>query len=159
MNKQNLENLAEVLEEMPEFIRRLTIGLSLEELKRKPTKKEFSILEHIWHLRDIEQEGYAARIGKLLTENQPLLKDIDGDKLAEERDYNNLNFATGFEEFCQARKNNVRQIKDLTLEQLNRVGTLENVGAITLGQLLMKLLEHDEEHRQTLEKLTKSIKD
>src|SRR5688500_19594160 len=39
------------------------------------------------YLRDIETEGYTVRIGQLLEEEDPLLRDLDGDRLAIERRY------------------------------------------------------------------------
>lgn len=153
MNHQDLQSLTEFLEAMPEFIRRLTNGLSPAELKKKPSEKEFSVLEHVWHLRDIELEGYSVRIKKLLSENRPVLQDIDGGRLAEERSYNNLDFVEGLEAFARARRDNIRKIKGLTLEQLNCSGLFEGATPITLGRVLQMMREHDESHRKELDDL------
>ena len=92
MAQADFGNLAAFLEETPEVVKSLTGNLTAKELRRKPTIEEFSFLEHVCHLRDIEREGYGVRIAKLLSEEQPFLPDIDGDKLAAERNYNSQSF-------------------------------------------------------------------
>jgi hypothetical protein len=153
MNDQDLQNLIESLEAMPEFIRTLTKGLSTAELKKKPSEKEFSVLEHVWHLRDIESEGYSVRIKKLLSEKRPVLDDIDGGKLAVERGYNNLDFVEGLKAFTRARRDNIRSIKGLTLEQLYCNGIFKDAAPITLERVLQMMREHDEVHRKELNDL------
>lgn len=153
VNHPELQSLVAFLEATPEFIRRVTEGLSPAELKRKPSEREFSVLEHVWHLRDIETEGYCVRINKLLCENRPVLHDIDGGKLAEERGYNNLDFVEGLVAFTRARIDNVHSIKGLTPEQLNRSGIFEGAATITLGRVLQMMREHDEAHLKELNDL------
>jgi hypothetical protein len=150
MNHQEFQKLVEFLGEMPEALQYLTKDLSSEELKKKPSEKEFSVLEHVWHLSDIESEGYSVRIEKLLTEDQPVLRDIDGGKLALERGYNNLNLAAGLEAFTHARRGNIRRIKALSLEQLDRRGIFEHAGPVTLERVILMMREHDEAHRREL---------
>lgn len=141
------------LAETPEVVRQLTAELTETDLKQKPSAKEFSILEHVCHLRDIEREGYSFRIKSILMENNPPLPDIDGDRLAIERDYNNQDFLEAFEGFQKARRANLMLLNNLSAEQLQRTGTFENVGAITLEKLLAMMLAHDEDHRQGLSEL------
>ncbi|MGI8837071.1 MAG: DinB family protein [Pyrinomonadaceae bacterium] len=155
MTPQDFEDLLEFLGDTPEFIRSLTASLTEGELRRKPAKAEFSFLEHVCHLRDIEQEGYRLRINKLLNEAEPFLPDIDGDKLARERNYNIQNFDEALTGFMRARKDNIQIIRNLPSDELNRSGTFQNIGIITLEQLLMMIREHDEAHRQALDGLLK----
>lgn len=153
MNQQEFQELTRLLADTPEKVRQLTSDLATHDLYWKPSEKQWSIVEHVCHLNDIEQEGYTVRIKRLLNEDQPFLHDIDGDKLAEERNYNSQNFAAALSTFTRARKENVRTIKNLPLDQLDRSGTFEHVGAITLGKLLMLMREHDRGHLQSISKL------
>lgn len=150
MAQPDFQNLLAFLEETPEVVRSLTENLTAKELMRKPAKEEFSFLEHVCHLRDIEQEGYRVRIARLLSEEQPFLPDIDGDKLAAERNYNSQSFDEALSAFSRARKDNVQTIRTLTSHHLKRSGIFQNVGTITLGQLLAMMVEHDEAHRLSL---------
>lgn len=150
MAQPDLQNLLAFLEETPKVVRSLTENLTAKELMRKPAKEEFSFLEHVCHLRDIEQEGYRVRIVRLLSEEQPFLPDIDGDKLAADRNYNRQSFNEALSAFTRARKDNVQTIRTLTSHHLKRSGIFQNVGTITLGQLLAMMVEHDEAHRLSL---------
>ena len=158
MAPQDFENLLAFLEETPEVIRSLTENLPVRELRRKPAKEEFSFLEHVCHLRDIEQEGHGVRIAKLLSEEQPFLLDIDGDKLAAERNYNSQSFDEALSAFTRARKKNIQTIRPLRPESLKRIGVFQNVGTITLEQLLSMMREHDNQHLRALSDLSKVTK-
>jgi len=154
---EELQDRARLLEETPAVLRQLAEGLTLENLQRKQSSSEFSVLEHVCHLRDIEHEGYAVRIEKLLSENHPWLADIDGDRLAAERNYNGQDLAVALHDFTRARQENVRVIKDLSSDQLHRGGTLERVGDMTLERLLLMMCEHDRDHRQALDDLRRHL--
>ena len=156
--QEEFEEVVRFLEKTPGSIRQLTAELANNELSWKPARDEFSALEQVCHLRDLELEGYAARIGKLLKENQPSLPDFDGGRIARERDYNNQNFASAFQDFAHARAKNVRVIKTLSSDELNRSGQLEGVGIITLKELLLLMREHDLSHLQELSDLRRAKK-
>lgn len=150
MTEEQFQTIVESLKKFPETVGQLVSGLPDKVLTSKPHVAEFSIVEHICHLRDIEKEGYAVRIEKLLTEIEPFLADIDGNKLAEERDYNQQDVRAALIEFILARNNNVQVIEGLSLVQLSRCGMFENVGPVTLERLLLLMRGHDEEHLKEL---------
>jgi hypothetical protein len=153
MTEQEFQDVVGFLEETPESIRQLTAPFAGQELRWKPGVNEFSALEQVCHLRDLEREGYAARIKKLLTENQPSLPDFDGARLARERDYNTQDFDAALQAFALARAENVRVMKSLSPDELKRSGMLDGVGAITLEKLLLLMSEHDQSHRKELSDL------
>jgi hypothetical protein len=155
MNQIEFHAIVEYLNNTPDVISQLTRDLSEEQLKRKPSENEFSVLEQVWHLRDIEVEGYSVRIKKLLTEDRPTLHDINGAKLANERGYNNLNLKPGLEQFIQARKENVGILQGLTLEDLSRSGTFENAAEVPLERVILMMREHDAEHLNQLRELVR----
>src|ERR1044071_914410 len=157
MTNQELQEIVTFLEETPGHIRQLAAEMALQDLKWKPAVDEFSAVEQVCHLRDLEREGYGARIKKLLTENEPALPDFDGSRIARERDYNSQDFESAFQEFALARAENVRVMKTLSPDQLNRSGVLEGVGAITLGKLFWLMREHDQSHREELSELRERI--
>src|SRR5947209_5610128 len=151
--EQEFRDLLEFLAATPGNVRQLSQGIAADELKRKPSTDEFSFLENVCHLRDIEQEGYTVRISKLLNERDPVLPDIDGARLARERDYNSEDFETALREFERLRENNVRVLSLLSAESLNRSGVFEGVSTINLKTLADMMREHDEAHRAELKGL------
>lgn len=150
LTKAELESLTGFLALTPARVRALVQNLQESEVHWKPSAQEFSALEQVCHLNDLEREGYGARIEKLIHEEQPFLPDFDGGRIAAERDYNNQNLATALDAFAYSRQNNLRAIASLSPEDLQRGGTLETVGPITLETLLFKMREHDEGHLQEL---------
>src|ERR1044071_9903571 len=120
MTNQELQEIVTFLEETPGHIRQLAAEMALQDLKWKPSVDEFSAVEQVCHLRDLE------------------------------RDYNSQDFESAFQEFALARAENVRVMKTLSPDQLNRSGVLEGVGAITLGKLFWLMREHDQSHREEL---------
>jgi len=157
MTGQEFHELIEFLEETPAMVRQLTIEMSERDLRWKPSESEFSALEQVCHLRDLEREGYTVRIIKLLMENKPSLPDFEGGRIAVERDYNQQNFETALQDFASARKENVGVAGTLSSEQLNLSGVLEGVGEVTLGRLLMLMREHDQSHREELRDLRERL--
>src|SRR5262245_8122269 len=59
-------------------------------LQRPAGTDAFSLHEQVWHLRDIEVDGYARRFRAVATQDDPFLPDLDGARLAIERDYRSL---------------------------------------------------------------------
>ena len=146
MTETELQSLIAFLAETPTVVRQLVGELSADEARQRPAANEFSALEQACHLRDIEREGYAVRLRRLLSEAEPMLADINGARLARERDYQSQDFAAALEAFAQARSENMALIKTLAPDQLQLGGTLESVGRVTLAQLLEMMRAHDEEH-------------
>ena len=148
MNRMTPEDFREVirsLEETPLAVARVFSPLSQADLKRK-NSDDFSVLENICHLRDIEIEGYSERIVRILEEDNPSLADVDGARLAIERNYNDQDGKAALKAFCAARDQNIDLLKDLSPEQLTRAGTLEGVGPISLEKLMHMMVEHDQGH-------------
>ncbi|HME92500.1 MAG TPA: DinB family protein [Myxococcaceae bacterium] len=153
MTPEELEGAAWRLQQFPSVLRRRVAGLGEDVLRSKRSEAEFSVAENICHLRDIEREGYSVRLRRLLDEEQPLLPDIDGARLAQERGYNSQPVPGALEDFAAERMRNVGIILGLRAEQLHRTGVLQTVGEITVERLLAIMEEHDREHLQLIEEL------
>jgi hypothetical protein len=152
---EEFQSLLCSLEEMPARVRGLVEGLSEDERVRKPAPEEFSATENVCHLRDIEEEGYSVRIRRLINETEPHLADLDGARLARERDYNSQSMWEALQSFTRARSQNVVALRQLPPESLQRGGTFEGAGRITLCQLLFMMQEHDAGHITELERLAR----
>lgn len=102
-------------------------------------------IEHVWHVRDIEIDGYRARFRRTLSENHPLLPDIDGEALARERRYAERDPAQALREFRAAREDNVALLRSLSPSDFDRDATFEGV-PVTLRTLVHTLCSHDLQH-------------
>jgi DinB superfamily len=145
------------LKETPSKVKRLLDGMDQSTLRLRPSPDEFSALEQICHLRDIEREGYSERISRILSEDHPRLPDIDGARLAIERDYNSENFQEALNSFASARAANVALLSQLNSDQMDREGELEGVGRVSIQGLVGMLREHDEGHLDELNALHRRL--
>ncbi|MDQ6653658.1 MAG: DinB family protein [Acidobacteriota bacterium] len=154
----DFEELLQFLQETSNRISKLIHGLADSELRWRNCYDQFSVLENICHLRDIEAEAYSIRINRILKESNPFLPDVDGKRLATERRYNSLDADVALHSFAASRTENLRKLEGLVAEQLERAGTLEGVGRLTLGRLAEMMREHDEGHIEELRMLRQQLK-
>jgi hypothetical protein len=150
---QAVRELIGALARSPGEAARLLHDLSEQALKARNFPDEFSALENICHLRDIEVEGYTVRINKILTENKPTLPDIDGGRLAIDRAYNNQNVDEALEAFALARRQNIAVLMKVNAEQFKLSGFMPGVGESTLEKLLVIMRDHDEGHLEELRRI------
>lgn len=146
MAPEDLQEVIDALTKTPETVADLVKNLSAPDLRVKNSPEEFSVIENVCHLRDIEIEGYTARINGILTENNPFLPDIDGSRLAVERDYHRQSLSEALQAFAVARNKNTQTLSSLATEQFDREGTLEGVGSVTIRELVRMMRNHDADH-------------
>ena len=145
------EALLTRLEAMPGLLRSTFATLSPAEAAAPGPEDSFAPVEHCWHLADLEREGYAVRIRRLLAEDDPALPDFDGARIAAERGYRSLSLTAGIEAFREARAANVEALRALGDRAWLRGGTQEGVGPVTVCDLPAMMAEHDEGHRREIE--------
>ena len=146
------------LNETPNKLANSIAGLSNAEVRFQNSPDEFSVLENICHLRDLELQGYTPRIRRILAESNPALADFDGARVAAESNYNNEQPDFALQAFQTARRENVEMLRALTERQLKREGTLDGVGTITLRRLAEMMREHDEGHLEDLRVLSRRLR-
>jgi hypothetical protein len=115
----------------------------------------FALVEHLWHLADLEREGFGARIARLMAEDDPFLPDFDGERIAREREYLRKDVASGLAAFAAARAENLARLAVLT--DSSRAGRQEGVGRVTLAEMPRRMLEHDLAHFNELADLLEEL--
>ncbi len=150
-----IDTLASLREWLPTLVAPLSAKQARE---RRAGLGEFSVVEHVCHLRDLDVEAYARRLAALRRgPDNPSLPDFDGTRAAHERRYQEQALAKAQQALLAAREVNVRALRRLTPAQLKRSGTLEGVGAISLGGLITRWAGHDVGHRVELERLAAAL--
>jgi len=132
---------------MPSHVESLRSRFPEDLARTRPGPDAFSYIEHVWHLADLEGEGFAERIRRLRTEEDPALPDFDGGRIAAERDYRARRLDDGLAEFAAARARNVETLRRSTPAERARGGVQDGVGRVTLRDIPMRMLEHDASHR------------
>lgn len=145
------DELLAKLEDMPAFLEATFGGLLAERAVVPGPNDTFAPVEQCWHLADLERDGYGARIRRLLAEEDPLLPDFDGARVAEERQYRSLSLAEGLRAFREARVANLRVLRSVADRDWERPGRQEGVGAMALCDVPAMMAEHDAGHRAEIE--------
>ena len=147
-----LHGLIAELERMPDQLEQALGQVPVARLSWKPASwdgspgENFSALEHVCHVRDIEIDGYQVRIRRLLDESNPSLVSLDGYQLAAERRYAEADLAAALRNFRQARRATVESLRGLGDRELSRTGVFAEYGSLTLRALLHYLRSHDQQH-------------
>ena len=149
MNDESMQNAINQLSATPTLLRNLLIALDPVKLRTKPAPGLFSPLEDAWHLRDIEMEGYRVRIQRMLTEQLPVLKDLDGDQMAVARRYNELELAPALEGFTSARTESIGLLEGLPSSAWARCAQFAS-RTISLRELIEMMVEHDRGHLSSI---------
>src|ERR1700690_2644152 len=114
------EDLLASLAAPPRFLHESFDGLSHEASRLPGPNGTFSPVEQIWHLADLELEGFGLRIQRLQTESNPSLPDFDGARIAQERNYQSLSLSAGLAAFESSRRANIARLESLTEEAWSR---------------------------------------
>ncbi len=159
MNRRELETLLLTLESTPALLARAAEGLEPSQVRLSPTPGSFSLVEHVWHLADIEREGYGVRIRRILTEDEPFLSDFPGDRFAREREYAKRDLADGLASFAEARNRNIELLRAIHNSLWARRGLQEEVGPITLEDVPRMMAAHDRAHTDEIANLMAHLKE
>jgi len=145
------EQLLAALAAMPGYLESVFAGLSPEAARARGPKGQFAPIEQVWHMADLEREGFGTRISRLQRETQPQLPDFDGDTIAKARDYRSLSINKGLMAFARAREQNLASLRAIHGAAWSRAGTQEGVGPVSLCDLPGFMLQHDQAHRAEIE--------
>ena len=142
---------------MPAKVKDLATRAGERTWRARPASGAFSLLEHVCHLRDIDNDGYRVRLQRMLTEVRPSLPDIDGEQLAKERDYKSQDLSAALAAFTATRLEIVARLAKLTPEERQRSGLMAGTREITIEGLTEAMLAHDSEHLDQLAELVSSV--
>jgi hypothetical protein len=145
------------LANMPVFLRNVFADLNSEQARTLGPDDTPSPLEQVWHLADLEREGFGERIRRLVSESEPYLPDFDGAKVAAERNYRARSLEAGLESFTEARRDNLAALQALDNDSWLRSGTQEGVGRVALCDIPGLMAQHDSAHRLEIEAWRNSV--
>jgi len=138
MDQREKERLLWNLKSLPNELDDLLRDLDEQTLRWRPIPNKWSIKEIMCHLRDMERLAYLSRYRRMLTEDNPLLPNVDQDRLALESDYINQDAKAALEEFKRLRWETVQTLAAAPLEAWSRGGVHEIDGPISVEQLVIR---------------------
>jgi hypothetical protein len=139
--------LLQALEHMPQYLEYEFRSLTAEQMRLRGADGTLSPLEQVWHLADLEREGFGFRIDKLLSECEPQLPDFDGAAIAAARDYRSRSFDAGLAAFREARLRNLATLRSVGAHAWTRSGHQQGVGKVSLCDMPSFMSQHDVSHR------------
>ena len=146
------------LAEMPDFLERMSREIGVAKASVPGPGGSFSLVEHVWHLADLEREGFGERIERLQREERPFLPDFEGDRIARERDYPSRSLDEGLAAFRTARARNLEALRGVADEAWDRSGVQEHVGPVALRDIPARVAEHDASHREEIRALVEHLR-
>jgi HAD superfamily hydrolase (TIGR01549 family) len=120
--------------------------LPLELWKKRPRPDEWSLLEIICHLRDVDREVNKPRLQKVLNENDPFIPGEDTDPWAQERGYIDQNGLEALQQFIIARLEMLDMLETVKTEEWQRPARHAFFGRTTLAELVNIIAQHDRLH-------------
>jgi hypothetical protein len=119
--------------------------------------ERFTAIEQVWHVHDVEIDGYHQRFRRILGEDHPFLPDLGSEALAKARGYASRDAAPALAGFRAARAQTVAMLASLDAAQLARTGMFEDYGPVTTRSLAHYLCSHDQQHLAGLQWLLGKI--
>lgn len=117
----------------------------------RPAPEEWSLLEIICHLRDVDREVNLPRIHKIMNEDNPFIIGVDSDKWAKERDYISQDIDTALSEYLSVRQEIINTLKNLESDRWFRKARHAILGPTTLQEIVKIIVQHDIIHTQQIQ--------
>lgn len=137
-----------ILRTTPAVLRHACLGKQVNELAIRPAPAEWSIVEIICHMRDVEREVFLPRLQKIVKEDNPFLSGQDTDRWAEERDYILQNGQVALDDFLATRLELLALLESLSLDDWDRRARHAIFGPTRLDELVNINAGHDRLHIQ-----------
>jgi hypothetical protein len=144
------------LEATPEILRGLLASVTEEQIIWKPAPNRWSIAEVLEHMSHVEGHGFRVRAERMIKENGPELEVYDQDALAADGQYTGRDAEDSFDHFEEQREDNVIWLNSLPARVASRTGTHQELGPITLGQLMNEWAFHDLGHIRQIAELVRA---
>jgi hypothetical protein len=146
----------DLLEATPGVLRGLMVELSEEDVRWKPAPDRFSVGEVLAHLSHSEGHCYRARVDRFLSEANPEFAGDDAQQYLEL--YRTMNPEDAFDHFEEQRETNIEALRDLPPGAGERTAMHQEVGRITLAQMLNEWALHDLGHIRQIAELVRARK-
>ena len=146
-----------VLQSTPSVLDTLCARQPRERLSRRPGPAEWSPVEVLCHLRDVEREVNLPRLCKVARENNPFIAGQDTDPWAEERHYIDQDARQALSTFMQTRLELLAILKAFELEDWERPARHAIFGPTRLREMINIIAAHDRLHVQQVFKTLQAL--
>ncbi len=132
------------------MLRSLIADATEDDLHWQPGPDRWSINMVLAHLADVEGSGFLGRFRAIVEQDNPILPAYD--QLALFRDGKKFDGGANLDQFERLRGETLAWLRAMPADAATRQGRHEQLGVITIGQLLNEFAFHDLGHiRQIIE--------
>ena len=131
-------------------------GFPADSLGAHPIAGKWSAREIVHHLGDSESFS-AARLRKLLTEDNVVIQGYDQDEYARKLRYNERDMAPALDAFRSARETTLQLLRLMTEDDWQRVGTHTESGRYSTEDWLTIYAAHAHNHASQIRRLREAI--
>jgi hypothetical protein len=147
----------DVLSEMVPWLTTRLRGVAEPILRQPEAPDKWSVVEVIQHLADSDLVA-GFRVRMVLSEERPLLQSYDQDRWASEFRYREVSLTFALDQLRVLRAANLHLWKQLSPQQLERVGLHAERGPESVGHILRLMGGHDLVHRQQIDRILVSAR-
>jgi hypothetical protein len=147
----------DVLGEMVPWLTTRLRGVAEPVLRRPEAPGKWSVVEVIQHLADSDLVA-GFRVRMVLSEKRPLLQGYDQDRWANDFRYREVPLALALDQLRCLRAANLHLWKQLSPQQLERVGLHAERGPESVGHILRLMGGHDLVHRRQIDRILVSAR-
>jgi len=146
----------EILAELAPALAEVVAGVGAGDLRRAEAPGKWSMIEVLAHLADAELV-WSYRLRLVLAEADPVLTGYDQDRWVEYLHYKEREVASVLEDIEFLRARNLRLIRSLGEEELERAGRHCERGRETVRHMLRLNAGHDLVHRSQLQRIRAAV--
>lgn len=122
-------------------------GIPEPALRKKPAKDEWSVLEVLWHLADMENEVYKPQWRQLLSDPSKLISPPDTSRWAKQRGYQARDLSPALSSFLKARLSSLSLIDDLITKGMSGQSIRHSIlSHAKISELIGFVAKHDRIH-------------
>ena len=143
---KTMDAILAIMSSTPGVMQSLTSGLEMDSLLREPTPDDWTVIEILCHLRDMEREVHQMQIKTLLEEGRPFIPRPNAAVWARQRNYRNEDSSTALLEFTASRIMNLSQLKGLSDQTWSRSARHAIFGPTNFREVIGFMAEHDRMH-------------
>jgi DinB family protein len=134
-----------VIGQTPAVLRVLLAGLPSAVLLQ-PNEEGWSLKDIVAHLHDVESAAFVERIQRMLSEDRPFIRSIDPPARLAAGNYAERGLTELLDELTGQRAEHVSWLRSLTTADLVRRGQHDEVGEITVADVVHQWPAHDLTH-------------
>jgi hypothetical protein len=149
IDPQTVKEQLAALATFPVALRQQVAGLSDAALRFRPAPGEWSVVENIGHLIDIDAL-MLGRVGQIIARDNPPLQPFDVDMAVQRGDYQNKHAPFLLATFAERRAALVEEWRYIMPANLARAGQHPTRGAVTVADLIAMVARNDLAHRDQI---------